>query len=107
MTDHPNPADFSVDERPREYDVEIRIEGTMRKKIMADSLEEARDKAELLADAIAEDAEPADIDYVYDVSVEDCRKSPTMFRVLRDGRACKVSHLEPGDLPREPDERGF
>lgn len=107
MTDKPNPADFSVDGRLREYDVVIRIEGTMRTKIMADSLDEAETMAERLADDIAEDREPADIDDVDDVSVEDCRKSPPMFRVLRDGRACKVSRLAPGDLPREPDERGF
>lgn len=107
MTDKPNPADFSVDERPREYDVVISIKGTMRTKIMAESLDEAKAMAEQFADDIAEDREPADIDDVDDVSVYFGRKIPPMFRVLRDGKPYKVSRLEPGDLPREPDERGF
>ena len=107
MTDQPNSADFSVNDRPREYEVRIRIEGEMRRTIKADSLEEAEAQAEKIADDIAEDRETAELDEVDDVEVSSCRRARPMFRVMRDGNAYQVSHLEPGDLPREPDDRGF
>ena len=40
MTEQPNPADFSVNDKPGEYEVRIRIEGEIRRTIKADSLEE-------------------------------------------------------------------
>jgi len=107
MTDQPNPADFSVNDKPREYEVHIRIKGEMRRTIKADSLEEAKAQAEEIADDIAEDRETAEIDEVEDVEVASCHRARPMFRVMRDGKAYQVSHLEPGDLPRKPDDRGF
>ena len=107
MTDQPNPADFSVNDKPREYDVRIRIAGEMRMTIQADSLEEAEAQAEKIADDIAEDRETAELDEVDNVEVASCRRAQPMFRVMRDGKAYQVSHLAPGDLPREPDDRGF
>ena len=107
MTDQPNPADFSVNDKPREYEVRIRIEGEVRRTIKADSLEEAEAQAEKIADDIAEDREAAELDDVDDVEVASCRRASPMFRVMRDGKAYQVSHLKPGDLPREPDDRGF
>lgn len=107
MTEQPNPADFSVNDKPREYEVRIRIEGEIRRTIKADSLEEAEAQAEKIADDIAEDRETAELDEVDDVNVEACRRVRPMFRVMRDGQALQVSHLKPGDLPREPDDRGF
>ena len=107
MADQPNPADFSVNDKPCEYVVRIRIEGEVCRTIKADSLEEAEAQAERIADDIAEDRETAELDEVNDVAVDDCRRATPMFRVLRNGRKYQVSRLSPGDLPREPDERGF
>lgn len=107
MADKPNPADFSVNDRPREYDVRIRVEGEIIMTIKADSQEEAKAQAEKLADDILEGRDFADLDDIEETKVESCwRKSP-MYRVMRDGKPMQVSHLEAGDLPREPDERGF
>lgn len=107
MTEQPNPADFSLNDKPREYEVRIRIEGEIRRTINADSLEEAEAQAEKIADDIAEDRETAELDEVDNVEVASCRRAQPMFRVMRDGNAYQVSHLAPGDLPREPDDRGF
>ena len=108
MTDHtPNPADFSVDDRPREYSATFKIEATMSLHIMADTIEEAMRIAETTADKIANGEDDADFDEIDDVEVSHIRKAPRMFRILRAGAPMKVSHLIPGDLPREPDERGF
>lgn len=107
MTDKPNPADFSVNDKPREYDVCIRVEGEIRRKVMADSKAEAEALAESLADDIAEDREVAELDEVDDIKVMSCRRATPLFRVTRDGRPYQVSRLSAGDLPREPDERGF
>ena len=38
ITDQPNPADFSVNDKPGQYEVRIRIEGEIRRTIKADSL---------------------------------------------------------------------
>ena len=107
MNDQPNPADFSADERPREYVVIFAVQGTMTVKIKADSKEDAEAKAEEMADSIAEGSTEADLDEIDDVGVSDVYKSPPMYRVTRDGRPCQVSRLRPGDLPREPLEGGF
>ncbi|MBW3243224.1 hypothetical protein KUV57_11005 [Epibacterium sp. DP7N7-1] len=107
MNNQPNPDDFSLNDKPREYEVRIRIEGEMRRTIKADSLEEAEDQAEKIADDIAEGREIAELHEVGDVAVDSCRRATPLFRVLRDGQPYQVSRLLPGDLPREPDERGF
>ncbi|KAF0674466.1 hypothetical protein [Profundibacterium mesophilum] len=107
MTDRPNPADFSVNDKPREYDVRIRIEGTICRTIKADSQEEADAMAEKIEDDILEERDDAEPDEVDDVRLISCRRARPMFRVMRDGKAFQVSHLEPGDLPRDPDNLGF
>jgi len=104
MTDTPDPTAFSANEKPREFDVVFRVSGTVRMTIEADDKDDARRKAEAMIDDSRQDwsdidAEEIDINYV--------AKSPTMYRVLRDGKKFQVSRLLPGDLPREPDERGF
>lgn len=107
MTETPNPADFSVNEKPGEYEVRIHVEGYIVRTICADSQEDAEAKAEDIADDIAEDREIAELDEVDDIEVHSCRRPRPMFRVTRDGKASQVSHLRAGDIPREPDERGF
>lgn len=107
MTDQPNPSDFSVDDKPGEYEVRIHIKGEIFRTIKANSLEDAEAQAEKIAYDIAEDRETAELDEVDDVEVSSCRRAAPMFRVTRDGRPYQVSRLAPGDTPREPDERGF
>ncbi|MDX0318735.1 hypothetical protein GOC38_13880 [Sinorhizobium meliloti] len=104
MTDLPNKADFIADERPGEYEATFSVRGTIRVTIKAGSLAEARAKA----DAMTEDEEfGLELDEADDVSVNWVGRPLPMFLVTRDGRKMKVSRLQPGDLPRQPDERGF
>ena len=107
MTDKPNPDDFSVNEREGEYSALIQMDGTIRVLIKADSQEEAEAKANKITDDIAEGIEIAELDEVDNISVAYCKKAARMFRVTRNGVKMQVNRLEIGDLPREPDERGF
>ncbi|RVG60002.1 hypothetical protein [Sinorhizobium meliloti] len=104
MSELPNEADFVADERPGEYEATFSVRGTIRVTIKAASLEEARAKA----DAMTEDEEfGLELEEADDVSLDKVGKTRPMFLVTRDGRSMQVSHLQPGDLPRQPDERGF
>lgn len=104
---NPNPADFSVDDRPGEYVVRFSVEGEISTTIKAASQQEAEKIAEAMADAIAEGTHEAVLDDVFDVTVALCQRQMPVFRVMRDGKKMKTSHLQPGDLPRDPDENGF
>lgn len=107
MTEAPNPADFSAQTFDGEFFATIRCEGTMRVTIKAATKEEATAQAEALCDRIAEgldDFEPDDVD---EVEVRSVWPRPSMFRVTRAGQKMQVSRLQPGDMPREADERGF
>ncbi|RVG94267.1 hypothetical protein CN221_16385 [Sinorhizobium meliloti] len=104
MSDLPDKADFIADERPGEYEATFSVRGTIRVTIKAGSVEEARAKA----DAMTEDEEfGLELDEADDVSVNWVGRPLPMFLVTRDGKKMKVSRLQPGDLPRQPDERGF
>ncbi|RVG72469.1 hypothetical protein CN223_27910 [Sinorhizobium meliloti] len=104
MSELPNKADFVADERPGEYEATFSVRGTIRVTIKAGSLEEARAKA----DAMTEDEEfGLELDEADDVSVNWVGRPLPMFLVTRDGKKMKVSRLQPGDVPRQPDERGF
>ena len=106
-TTAPNPADFSVDERPREYCVTLCVEGTMEMTVEADSPEQARQMAEDLAGRVAEGKDAAELDGVADVRVSFVSKALPFYRVLRGEKVMQTTRLRPGDQPREPDERGF
>ncbi|MQW28455.1 hypothetical protein GHK69_24185 [Sinorhizobium meliloti] len=104
MTELSNKADFIADERPGEYEATFSVRGTIRVTIKAESLDEARAKA----DAMTEDEEfGLELDEADDVSLNWVGKTRPMYLVTREGRTMQVSRLEPGDLPRQPDERGF
>lgn len=103
-TTAPNPADFSVNERPNEYEVRFAIRGEVRLTINAGSKEEAQQKAQAMLD---DEDFGLELDGVDEARVDYVWKSQRMFRVTRDGKAMQVSRLDAGDLPREPDERGF
>ncbi len=100
----PNPADFSVNTREGEFDVCVRFTGTMRFTVEAASKAGAEAEVQRMIDADEIEPGPNDLDQI-DVDYVCAR--PTMYRVKRDGRPMQVSHLRPGDLPRDPDERGF
>lgn len=104
MSDLPNKADFIADERPGEYEATFSVRGTIHVTVKAESLEEARAKAA----AMTEDEEfGLELDEADHVSLDRVFKTRPMFLVTRNGRSMQVSHLQPGDLPRQPDERGF
>ena len=104
MTDLPNKADFIADERPGEYEATFSVRGTIRVTIKADSLEEAKKKAE----AMAEDEEfGLEIDEANEVNVDWVERPLPMYLATRDGRPMRTTHPRPGDAPRQPDERGF
>lgn len=107
MTGRPNPDDFSANESPNKYRVTLSISGSMDYTLEASSKEEAIRKAEEFADKIAEDVMEADLDEIQDVVVDHVRNVPTMYRVTREGQAMQVSRLLAGDMPRDPDARGF
>lgn len=104
MSELPNAADFITDDLPGEYDAIFSVHGTIRMTIKAESYEEAREKAV----SMTEDEEfGLEIDEADDVSVGWVCKTPPMLLVIRDGKKMRVSHLQIGDAPRQPDERGF
>lgn len=107
MTKQPDPTEFSVNERENEYSVLLTVTGTITERIKANSLEEAREKANEIADKMECNSGFApELDEVDEVGFE-VRKLRPLFRILRDGQKMQVSYLEAGDAPREPDERGF
>jgi hypothetical protein len=107
MTDKPNPNDFSRNDRPRDYTAVINVRGTIRVSIQADSQEDAQRQAEAEADKMEKEGY-VEIDDIDELEVYRTYKDPPMYRVTREGKPMQVSHLEPGDLPRPPDEqRGF
>ena len=49
-----------------------------------------------------------ELDEVIYATVNSVKKTPPMFRVTNtDGRKAKVTRLQPGMTPREPDKTGF
>ena len=68
-------------------------------------MEDAR--RQVLAMVENEDEDFTNIDAADAIDIGHIRKSPTMYRVIREGKNMQVSHLIDGDVPRPPDERGF
>lgn len=104
MTETPDPSLFSINERTGEYRIRFNVRGWIEMTINADSEDDARAKAE----AMAEDEDfGLELDEAGDVDISYVCKEPTLYRVLRDGKYFQVSRLQPGDLPRAPREDGF
>ena len=107
MTDKAlDPAAFSKVEFPGVYLVEIEVRGYITVEVTAESKEAAREQAGEIVDGWEDDGYP-DIDQVWHTSVWETYQKPGLYRILRDGKPFQVSRLTPGDLPREPNERGF
>lgn len=107
MANIPDPAMFSVNERDGEYYARFTVEGEIVIRIKASDLESAKAQAKQLLDGDDGDDKFLELDDVNDVRLQYVGKELKMYRVTREGRSMQVARLEPGDLPREPDERGF
>jgi hypothetical protein len=101
-----NPADFSRNDREGEYTARVTVRGTLSISIKADSIEDARRQADAELEKIERDGY-VEIDDIEELELDRVTKDAPMYRVIRDGKAMQVSHLDPGDRPRQPDERGF
>jgi hypothetical protein len=100
-------SEFSVNEQAGKYYATLKISGTMRVEIDAESIEDARDQAETKADKVSEDIFDIEIDYVDDVDVYHVQAKPKMYRVMSEGKKMQVIRLDETCTPRDPDERGF
>lgn len=101
---NPDPAIFHKNDKPREYEAVFRVEGEILRTIMADSEDEAREKAKLLLD---NEEFGLELDELSEIRMSSVRKTGPMFLVSRGGRKMQVSHLRACDIPREPDENGW
>ena len=61
----------------------------------------------MMVNAMLDNGDLWDLDEVQEADVSYVTSEPTMYRVIRDGQAMQVSFLQEGDVPREPDHRGF
>lgn len=103
----PNPADFSLNEKPGDYTATFEVSGTISFHIKADSQEDAQRQAEAELERIENDSY-VEINSIDEADLRRVTKDRAMYRVMREGKAMQVSHLQPGDLPREPDDKyGF
>lgn len=102
----PNPTDFSRNDKPGEYTAEVEVHGTISIRIEADSQEDAQRQAEAEVEKMQDDGY-VEIDDIGTVDLQRVTKDRPMYRVTREGKPMQVSRLEHGDLPRDPDHRGF
>lgn len=98
----PNPADFSRNDKPREYTAAIEVRGTISIRIEAESQEDAQRQAEAELERIEKEGY-VEIDDIDEVDLRRVTKDRPMYRVTREGKPMQVSHLQPGDIPRDPD----
>jgi hypothetical protein len=98
----PNPADFSRNDRPGEYTAEVEVRGKISIRIKADSQEDAQRQAEAELEKMENDGY-VEIDNIDEAELQRVTKDRPMYRVTREGKSMQVSHLQPGDLPRDPD----
>lgn len=96
----PNPDDFEVDEKARDYRATFSVQGSLTIDIEAESLEEAKRIAGKLS---SDDDFGLELDEVERVEIDHVWRHPPMFLVMRDGRKMQVSHLSEGDTPRPPE----
>lgn len=98
----PNPADFSRNDKPGEYTAEIEVRGRISISIKAESQEDAQRQAEAELNRMDKEGY-VEIDDIYETDLRRVTKDRPMYRVTREGSPMQVSHLQPGDLPRDPD----
>lgn len=98
----PNPADFSINDKPGEYTATIEVRGKISISIKAASQEDAQRQAKAELERIEKEGY-VEIDDIEETDLQCVTKDRPMYRVTREGKPMQVSHLRPGDLPREPD----
>lgn len=98
----PNPDDFSRNDKLGEYTATIEVRGTISIRINADSQEDAQRQAEAELEKM-ENEGYVEIDDIDEADLRRVTKDRPMYRVTREGKPMQVSHLQPGDLPRDPD----
>jgi len=101
-TQAPDPALFSRNDKPREYTAEFTVRGAVSFSIKADSPEDARRQAEAELERMEKEGY-IEIDDVQEIELYRVAKDRPMYRVTREGKSMQVSHLQVGDLPRDPD----
>lgn len=90
---------FWRDDRDGQFSVAFHVRGTILETIRAGSLDEARAAAVEMMEAGGLELYADDFD---SVQIDDIRPAPPMYLVNRNGKEWGVSHIEPGDEPREP-----
>lgn len=73
MTDKPEMQNV---DKPNEFFVKLKIRGKMTARISAENIDDARDKAEKLADELFEDAGYIDLDEIDDLTVYSVSAAP-------------------------------
>ena len=107
MTTLPHPHDFSKKTSDGEFDVLVEITGSVWMTIRARDLDEAKRLAAEKADYFLSVDFDHSLDDVESAQVLRVKPRSSLYRVMRNGEAILVSHLQPGDVPRDPDEWGF
>lgn len=95
---------FSKDEKPGEFQARFKVRGEVIVTIRAENVDDARAKATAMMD---DDEFGLELDDISDISLDHVSKTPAMYRITRDGRKMQANYLREGDLPRDPDDRGF
>lgn len=95
----PDPSLFLVNRRIGEYEADFAISGTVSVSISAQSLDDAKAKADDMCD---DDDFGLELDEVDDVCKTRVFKKPALYLVMRGGDVMQVSCLQDGDLPRQP-----
>jgi len=98
----PDPANFSRNDKPGEYTAEVEVRGRISIRIKAESQEDAQSQAEAELEKMQNEGY-VEIDEIDDADLRRVIKDRPMYRVTREGKPMQVSHLQPGDLPRDPD----
>lgn len=96
---------FVKNERANEWRVVMTITGTIVETVEADSEAEAREKAFRLIES--GDIEVYSNDDGIMVSVDRVMRERPMYLVRRGSEKMQTTDPQPGDEPRQPDERGF
>ena len=98
----PNAADFSCNEKPGEYTAKFEVRGIISIPIKAESQEDAQRQADEELYRIEQEGN-VEMDDIEEVTLQRVTKDRPLYRVTREGKPMQVSHLQPGDLPRDPD----
>jgi hypothetical protein len=95
---------FRKDTYPGEFEARFSVRGSVTRRIKAASAKEAEDAAWAM---IEDEDDFLEVDEADDVRLDGIAPRTPMYLITRDGKSMRVSRLQEGDEPREPDERGF